>query len=67
MARTSIFLALLGVTALGGCARYTLYRPTQSGQVYVVRHKWARSDVVYSCDARNVDPVCFRTQEVARP
>ena len=55
-------LALAG----SGCARYYVYRPTQPGQAYVVRHQMLRADAFYSCDARNNSPVCYRIEEIER-
>ncbi len=49
-----------------GCTHYTVYHTSRPEQVYIVRRNALQSDVVYSCDARNNAPVCYRTEEVGR-
>jgi hypothetical protein len=61
-----MLLVLLLPVVLDGCARYTLHGATQSSQVYAVRSKPGRSDVVYTCDARNSNPVCIKVREISR-
>ena len=59
------FAALwLGGLALGGCPSYVVHTSTQPGQVYVVDTNG--SDKVYSCDARNGRPICYRVHEIKR-
>jgi len=62
--RILFFLTAAGLTLLqSACAHYSIHQTTRPGQVYVVCDYPFSSDEVYSCDARDGAPICYRTQE----
>jgi hypothetical protein len=65
--RILYFLFAAGLTLFqSGCAHYSIRRSTRPDQVYVVCGRVLSSDEVYSCDARDGAPICYRTQEFQR-
>ena len=66
--RFPIWLGLAGLATLAtGCGQYLIYQASRSGQIYVVHKQFMHDDVVYSCDATNSTPICYRTQEIELP
>jgi hypothetical protein len=65
--RVLFFLVAAGLAlSQSACAHYSVVHTTRTGQVYVVCQYPFSSDEVYSCDAREGAPICYRARELQR-